>query len=47
VARTRTVEEIERLYKGNFGQLRTFDPLNELEATKRAIKARIPKQIVL
>jgi endonuclease G len=43
----RPVDEIERLTKLDFGQLRTFDPLNQLEATKRTVKIRIPEQIVL
>jgi hypothetical protein len=43
----RPVQEIEALSSLDFGPLRTFDPLNQLEATKRSVKIRIPEQIVL
>jgi hypothetical protein len=43
----RPVQEIEALSSLDLGPLRTFDPLNQLEATKRSVKIRIPEQIVL
>jgi endonuclease G len=43
----RPVDEIERLTNLDFGSLRTFDPLKDLEATKRTVTIRIPDQIVL
>jgi hypothetical protein len=43
----RAVEEIQQLTNLDFGSLRTFDPLKQLEATKRTVRIRIPEQMVL
>jgi hypothetical protein len=41
------VKNIEQLTKLNFGVLRTFDPLNDLEATKRTRRIVLPANIVV
>ena len=43
----RAVQDIEKLSDLDFGPLRTFDPLNELEATKRTRRILMPNQIVI
>ena len=43
----RSVKDIESLTNLDFGALRTFDPLKDLEATKRSVRIRLAEQIVL
>ena len=43
----RAVEEMEGLTSLDFGPLRNFDPLHQLETTKRSVRIRLPDQIVL
>jgi hypothetical protein len=43
----RTVKHIEGLTDLDFGQLKMFDPLDQLEATKQVRRIRLPEQIVV
>jgi endonuclease G len=43
----RTVKHIEGLTALDFAQLKTFDPLDQLEATKQVRRIRLPEQIVM
>lgn len=43
----RTIAEIEKLTGLNFGSMKKFDPLAQLEATKRTRRIQLPEQIVV
>jgi len=43
----RTVTDIENLTGLDFGELRKFDPLADLEATKRTRRIHLPEQMIL
>ena len=43
----KAVSDIEKLTKLDFGALRTFDPLKDLEATKRTRRIVMPANIVV
>ena len=43
----KAVSDIEKLTKLDFGALRTFDPLKDLEATKRTRRIIMPANIVV
>ena len=43
----RTISEVEKFTRLDFGELKKFGPLADLEATKRSRRIQLPEQMIL